>query len=98
MRYKYITKIRIMFDKKKRQQRVSVTFFYFFQPKQVSNSRAFDFDPAFWVKLADPVLEAYLKEEIGFDVVQEHMKLEEQKWIRKAKRYILYDDAPYRMK
>ena len=22
----------------------------------------------------------------------------EQKWIRKAKRYILYDDAPYRMK
>ena len=26
------------------------------------------------------------------------VKLEEQKWIRKAKRYLLYDDAPYRMK
>ena len=59
---------------------------------------AFEFEPAFWTKLADPVLEAYLKEEIGFDVVQEHVKLEEQKWIRKAKRYTLYDDAPYRMK
>ena len=57
-----------------------------------------EFEPAFWTKLADPVLEAYLKEEIGFDVVQEHVKLEEQKWIRKAKRYTLYDDAPYRMK
>ena len=44
------------------------------------------------------MVEAYLKEEITFDVVQEHVKLEEQKWIRKAKRYCLYDDAPYRMK
>ena len=59
---------------------------------------AFEFSPAFWTKLADPVLEAYLKEEISFDVVQEHMKLEEQKWIRKAKRYLLYGDQPYRMK
>ena len=59
---------------------------------------AFEFEDAFWTKLADPVLEAYLKEEISFDVVQEHVKLEEQKWIRKAKRYLLYDDAPHRMK
>ena len=59
---------------------------------------AFEFEPAFWLKLADPVLEAYLKEEISFDVVQEHVKLEEQKWIRKAKRYLLYEDQPYRMK
>ncbi len=59
---------------------------------------AFEFDEAFWTKLADPVLEAYLKEEISFDVVQEHVKLEEQKWIRKAKRYLLYEDQPYRMK
>ncbi len=58
----------------------------------------FEFDSLFWRKLADPVVEAYLKEEITFDVVQEHVKLEEQKWIRKAKRYTLYDDAPYRMK
>ena len=59
---------------------------------------AFEFLPALWAKLADPVLEAYLKEDIPFDVVQEHIKLEEQKWIRKAKRYLLYDDQPYRMK
>ena len=58
----------------------------------------FEFEPLFWRKLSDPVVKAYLQEEITFDVVQEHVKLEEQKWIRKARRYILYDDAPYRMK
>ena len=58
----------------------------------------FEFDEAFWRKLGDPVVEAYLREEITYDVVQEHVKLEEQKWIRKARRYILYDDPPYRMK
>ena len=50
------------------------------------------------MKVADPVIEEYLRGRLTFDVVQEHVKLEEQKWIRKAKRYILYDDAPYRMK
>ena len=59
---------------------------------------AFEFEAGFWTKLADPVLEQYLKENIPFDVIQEHVKLEEQKWIRKAKRYLLYDDQPYRMK
>ena len=58
----------------------------------------FEFDSLFWRKLGDPVVKAYLQEEITYDVVQEHVKLEEQKWIRKAKRYILYDDPPYRMK
>ena len=51
-----------------------------------------------FVKVADPVIEEYLRGRLTFDVVQEHVKLEEQKWIRKAKRYTLYDDAPYRMK
>lgn len=50
------------------------------------------------VKVADPVIAEYLKGGITFDIVQEHVKLEEQKWIRKAKRFILYDDAPYRIK
>lgn len=59
---------------------------------------AFEFEDAFWTKLADPVLEEYLKGSISFDVAREHIKLEEQKWIRKAKRYLLYDDQPYRMK
>lgn len=58
----------------------------------------FEFDELFWRKLGDPVVKAYLQEEITFDVVQEHVKLEEQKWIRKAKRHILYEDAPYRIK
>ncbi len=59
---------------------------------------AFEFEDAFWTKLSDPVLEEYLKGSIPLDVAQEHVKLEEQKWIRKAKRYVLYEDQPYRIK
>ena len=58
----------------------------------------FEFEDGFFRELCDPVVEAYLREEITFDVVQEHVKTEEQKWIRKARRFLLYDDAPYRMK
>lgn len=58
----------------------------------------FEMYDTLFTKLADPVMETYLKGEIGFDIVQEHIKLEEQKWIRKAKRFLLYDDAPCRIK
>lgn len=58
----------------------------------------FEYDGQFFRKLADPVIKAYLQEEITYDIVQEHVKLEEQKWIRKAKRFTLYDDQPLRMK
>lgn len=58
----------------------------------------FEFHEDFFRKLGDPVLEEYLKGNITFDIVQEHVKTEEQKWIRKAKRYTLYEDQPYRMK
>lgn len=58
----------------------------------------FEMLPQLFVKVADPVIEEYLKGNITFDIVQEHVKGEEQKWIRKAKRYTLYDDAPYRIK
>lgn len=58
----------------------------------------FTFSDAFFARIADPVIEAFLKGDITFDIVQEHIKLEEQKWIRKAKRYVLYDDAPVRIK
>lgn len=51
-----------------------------------------------FAKVADPVMEEYLRGKLSFDVVEEHVKAEEQKWIRKAKRYCLYSDAPYRMK
>lgn len=58
----------------------------------------FEMLPELHVKVADPVISEYLNGSIPFDVVQEHIKLEEQKYIRKAKRYLLYDDAPYRIK
>lgn len=58
----------------------------------------FEMMDSLFVKVADPVIEEYLRGRLTFDVVQEHVKAEEQKWIRKAKRYVLYDDAPYRMK
>ena len=59
---------------------------------------AFEFDEGFRTKLADPVLIEYLKGSITFDIVREHVKLEEQKWIRKAKKFLLYEDQPYRIK
>ena len=66
-----------------------------FLSERYSQFEQFD---SLYVKVADPVIEEYLRGSLTFDVVQEHVKMEEQKWIRKAKRYILYDDAPYRMK
>jgi len=48
--------------------------------------------------MADPDMISYLKGEIPFLNLREHVKLEEQKWIRKAKRYSLYEDQPYRIK
>ena len=48
--------------------------------------------------MADPDMISYLKGEIPFLALREHVKLEEQKWIRKAKRYSLYEDQPYRIK
>ena len=64
----------------------------------LSRYSQFEFRPGFAERLADPVVSAYLREEITFDVVQEHVKSEEQRWIRRAKRFLLYDDAPVRMK
>lgn len=58
----------------------------------------FEMLPELFVKVADPVIGEYLKGTITFDIVREHVKCEEQKWIRKAKRFTLYEDAPYRIK
>lgn len=49
-------------------------------------------------RLADPVMAEYLRGGITFDIVEEHVKSEEQRWIRKAKRFLLYDDQPVRIK
>lgn len=58
----------------------------------------FEIHDGLYTRLADPVMAEYLKGNITFDIVDEHVKSEEQKWIRKAKRYLLYDDAPCRIK
>ena len=58
----------------------------------------FELLDGFAEKLSDPDLMAYLKGDITFQDAKEHVKLEEQKWIRKAKRYTLYEDQPYRIK
>lgn len=58
----------------------------------------FEMSQELHVKVADPVISEYLNGNISYDIVQEHVKIEEQKWIRKAKRFLLYDDAPYRKK
>ena len=58
----------------------------------------FELLEGFETKIADPGMMSYLKGEIPFQDLREHVKLEEQKWIRKAKRYSLYDDQPYRIK
>jgi uncharacterized protein YbbC (DUF1343 family) len=52
----------------------------------------------FETKIADPVMMDYLRGGFDFLGVREHIKSEEQKWIRKAKRFTLYDDQPYRIK
>ena len=58
----------------------------------------FRLEDGFEAKLSDPVLLGYVKGEVSWEEMREHMKVEEQKWIRKAKKYLLYDDQPYRIK
>lgn len=58
----------------------------------------FGFREGFFAKLADPVLAGFVGGEVSADEAREHMKVEEQKWIRKAKKYILYENQPYRIK
>lgn len=58
----------------------------------------FTMDSGLHTKIANPVISEYLNGSIPFDIVEEHIKLEEQKWIRKARRFTLYDDSPYRIK
>jgi uncharacterized protein YbbC (DUF1343 family) len=58
----------------------------------------FHISESLYGRLADPVMTEFLKGEITFDIVEEHVKNEEQKWIRKARRYLLYDDQPVRIK
>ncbi len=58
----------------------------------------FAFTDGFEAKLSDNVLMDYLDGKMSFQETKEYVKVEEQKWIRKAKRYSLYGDQPYRIK
>lgn len=48
--------------------------------------------------LEDEAVKLYLSGEVDWDVTSEYIKGEEQKWLRKCKKYLLYDDAPWRVK
>ena len=58
----------------------------------------FKLEDGFEAKLSDQTLLAYINGEVSWEEAREHIKLEEQKWIRKAKKFTLYDDQPYRIK
>ncbi len=58
----------------------------------------FELLDGFEAKLADPSVMEYLDGRTSFQDAREHVKVEEQKWIRKAKRFTLYEDQPYRLK
>ena len=60
--------------------------------------KEFVLDEGFEAKVSDQTIMDYINGQVSFDDLKEHIKVEEQKWIRKAKKFVLYDDQPYRIK
>jgi len=58
----------------------------------------FRLEEGFRAKLADPALMDFILGQSEEADLREYVKTGEQKWIRKAKKFILYDDQPYRVK
>lgn len=58
----------------------------------------FRLEDGFKAKLADPYLMDYILGQRSEDDLREYVKVSEQKWIRKARKFLLYDDQPYRVK
>jgi hypothetical protein len=48
--------------------------------------------------IGDNMLLNYIQDKVLWDDVKEHMKIEEQKWIRKVKKTLLYDMPLFRSK
>ena len=48
--------------------------------------------------LGDQVLLDYVNGKNSWEDAREHMKIEEQKWIRKAKKFMLYEEQLFRSK
>ncbi len=44
------------------------------------------------------VMMSYLRGEVDYSALRDAVKTEEQKWLRKARKYLLYDDPLYRIK
>lgn len=59
---------------------------------------AFELKSGFRELLADDILLDYIEGRIEWYAAKDHIKVEEQKWIRKAKKFLLYDSQPYRIK
>lgn len=58
----------------------------------------FRLEDGFDAKLSDQMLLDYIEGRVSLEEMKEHVKVEEQKWIRKAKKFTLYEDMPYRIK
>ncbi|MFA5712973.1 MAG: exo-beta-N-acetylmuramidase NamZ domain-containing protein [Bacteroidales bacterium] len=48
--------------------------------------------------LGDPLLSEWIEGEVEFEELREHIKIEEQKWIRKVRKILLYKAPPFRCK
>ena len=60
--------------------------------------KEFVLEEGFEAKVSDQTIIDYINGQVSFEDLKEHIKVEEQKWIRKAKKFVLYDDQPYRIK
>lgn len=60
--------------------------------------KEFTLEEGIEAKISDQVILDYINGHLSFEELREHIKVEEQKWIRKAKKFILYEDQPYRIK
>lgn len=58
----------------------------------------FRIEDGFKSKLADPALMDYILGQSDADELREYVKTAEQKWIKKARKFLLYEDQPYRIK
>lgn len=48
--------------------------------------------------LGDKLLLDYVSGNVDWNQVKDHIKIEEQKWIRKARKFLLYDEQLFRCK
>ncbi len=63
------------------------------------NCKEFSFaEEAILLLLGDKMLNSYVKGDIGWEDIWEHIKLEEQKWIRKVRKALLYETPLFRSK